>query len=262
MSEDLLFAVADRIATITLNRPAVLNSYTEQMVEGWVAALEQCKRDPDIRVVVITGVGRGFCTGGDVSGFAERAAQTPAEVKARLANGPQRLPWLLFELDKPVIAALNGIATGGGLDIALACDIRLAAESAKLAETYTRMGLLACMGGAWFLPRIVGIAKALEMLWTSEWVEAREAAAIGLVSKVIPDTELMQETYVLARKLAAAAPLSVRLSKRVLRQGLQQDLATSLDYAASNLPVARLSADHKEAVSAYNDKRTPDFRGQ
>jgi enoyl-CoA hydratase/carnithine racemase len=251
MSEDLLFAVADRIATITLNRPAVLNSYTEQMVEGWVAALEQCKRDPDIRVVVITGVGRGFCTGGDVSGFAERAAQTPAEVKARLANGPQRLPWLLFELDKPVIAALNGIATGGGLDIALACDIRLAAESAKLAETYTRMGLLACMGGAWFLPRIVGIAKALEMLWTSE-----------LVSKVIPDTELMQETYVLARKLAAAAPLSVRLSKRVLRQGLQQDLATSLDYAASNLPVARLSADHKEAVSAYNDKRTPDFRGQ
>jgi enoyl-CoA hydratase/carnithine racemase len=239
-----------------------MNAYTEPMVEEWMSALERCRVDVDIRVVVITGTGRGFCTGGDVSGFAERSAQTPSEVKMRLVRGPQRLPLAIYELDKPVIAALNGIATGGGLDIALACDIRLAAESARFAETYTRMGLLACMGGAFFLPRIVGSAKALEMLCTSEWVEAREAVQIGLVSKVYQDGELMQRAYELARRLAAAAPLSVQMTKRVMRFGVQQDLATSLEYAASNLPFVRLSDDHKEAVAAYKEKRPTKFTGK
>jgi 2-(1,2-epoxy-1,2-dihydrophenyl)acetyl-CoA isomerase len=188
--------------------------------------------------------------------------QTPAEVKARLMQGPQRIPRAMFELDKPVIGAINGIATGGGCDIALACDIRFAAQSAKFAETYTRMGLLACMGGAWFLPRMVGTAKALQMLWTSEWVEATEALALGLVTKVFPDGELMEGTYTFAHQLAAAAPLSVQMSKRVMRLGLTQDLATSFDYAASNLPVVRLSEDHKEAVSAHKEKRPPEFRGK
>ena len=262
MSRELQFAVDAHIATITFNRPEVLNAYTEAMINECLAHLDRCRTDPEVRVVVITGTGRGFCTGGDVGGFAERSGQTPAEVKARLADGPQRIPRAIFELDKPVIAAVNGIATGGGCDIALACDIRIAAESARLAETYTRMGLLACMGGAYFLPRIVGIAKALEMLWTSEWIEAAEAARIGLVSQVVPDTELIVRTYELARRLAGAAPLSVQMTKRVLRHGLSQDLATSLEYAASNLPVVRLSGDHKEAVAAYKEKRPPNFAGQ
>ena len=262
MSDEVLFRVEDGVATITLNRPDKLNAYTEAMLSAWLAALDQCRTDAGVRVVVITGTGRGFTTGGDIEGFADRAALTPGAITAHLRDGPQRLTRGIAELDKPVIAALNGIATGGGLDIALACDIRFAAESARFAETYARMGLAPGMGGAYFLPRIVGVAKALEMLWTSDWVDAQEAQRIGLVCKVFPDAELMQNTYEFAHRIAAAAPLSVQLIKRLVRAGLQQDLATSLEMAATNLPTVRTSDDHQEAISAFKEKRTPKFRGK
>jgi enoyl-CoA hydratase/carnithine racemase len=262
MSEQLLFQVDDGVATITLNRPDKLNAYTDEMQEEWLRALEQCRTEADIRVVVITGTGRGFTTGGDVGGFADKAMQSPAGVKARLIEGAQRLPRAITALDKPVIAALNGIATGGGLDVALACDMRFAAESARFAETYVRMALIPGMGGTYFLPRIVGIAKALEMLWTGDWVDAREAERIGLISRVFPDAELMKGTYEFARRVAAAPPLSVQLIKRVLLMGLDKDLATSLEVVASNMPIVRTSDDHKEAVSAFKDKRPPIFGGK
>jgi 2-(1,2-epoxy-1,2-dihydrophenyl)acetyl-CoA isomerase len=261
MSDELLFQIDDRVATITLNRPDKLNAYTEAMLSAWLAALAQCQTDSNVRVVVITGTGRGFTTGGDIEGFADRAALTPAAISAHLRDGPQRLTRGIAALDKPVIAALNGIATGGGLDVALACDIRFAAQSARFAETYARMGLAPGMGGAHFLPRIVGVAKALEMLWTSDWVDAREAERIRLVSKVFPDAELMQGTQDFARRIAAAAPLSVQLIKRLVRAGLQQDLDTSLEMVATNLPIVRKSGDHQEALSAFKEKRPPNFRG-
>jgi enoyl-CoA hydratase/carnithine racemase len=260
-SEELQFQVEGGIATITLNRPDKRNAYTDEMLEEWLKALAECHRDPDIHVVVITGTGNSFTTGGDVGGFAGKAQQTPAAVKSSLIEGAQRLPRAITALDKPVIAALNGMATGGGLDVALACDIRFAAESARFAESYARMGLIPGMGGAYFLPRIVGIAKALELLWTSDWVDAREAERIGLVSKVFPDTELMQGTYEFAGRVAAAAPLSVQLIKRMVRFGLDKDLTSSLEMVASNLPIVRTSEDHKEALSAFKEKRPPIFRG-
>ena len=261
MSDELLFKITDGIATITLNRPDKLNAYTEAMLSEWLAALEQCQTDAAVRVVVITGTGRGFTTGGDIEGFADKAALTPEAITAHLKNGPQRLTRGIAELDKPVIAALNGIATGGGLDVALACDIRFAAQSARFAETYARMGLAPGMGGAHFLPRIVGVAKALEFLWTSEWVEASEAERIGLVSKVFPDAELMQSTYEFARRIAEVAPLSVQLIKRLVRAGLNQGLSASLEMVATHLPTVRTSDDHREAISAYKEKRKPNFRG-
>jgi len=262
MSENLKFEASNGIATITLNRPEKLNAFTDEMLDAWLAALEECRLDDTIRVVVMTGTGRAFSTGGDIGSFATNASKSAASIKARLSEGVQRLPRAIAELDKPVIAALNGIATAGGLDIALACDIRFAAESAKFAETYVRMGLIPGAGGAYFLPRLIGVAKAMELLLSARYVDAREAERIGLVNKVFPDSELMSETYAFARTVAEGAPLAVRLIKRIVRLGLGKDLATGLELAASNLPVVRSSEDHLEAIAAFKEKRPPVFRGK
>jgi len=262
MSDYLVFEIKEGIATIRLDRPDKLNAFTSDMLETWLAALEECRTNPDVRVIVITGTGRAFTTGGDVSSFSASASQTPAAIKAHLTEGVQRLPRKIVDIDKPVIAALNGIATGGGLDIALACDIRFAAESARFAETYARMGLIPGVGGAYLLPRIVGVAKALEMFWTADFVDAREAERIGLVSKVFPDAELMAGTYAFARRIADNAPLAVQLIKRIMRLGFETDLSTALEIVATNMPIVRTSEDHKEALSAFKEKRPPQFKGQ
>jgi enoyl-CoA hydratase/carnithine racemase len=262
MSDLLKYDIADGVATITLNRPEKLNAFTGEMLEKWLLSLEDARTNPEVRVIVMTGTGRAFTTGGDVDGFSASAKQTAAGIRKHLVDGVQRLPRKLAEIDKPVIAALNGFAAGGGLDIALACDIRFAAESARFAETYAKMGLIPGAGGAYLLPRIVGTAKALEMFWSSDWVEAREAERIGLVNKVFPDAELMDGTYAFARKVAAGAPLAVQTIKRLVRQGLDTDLGTALDFAASNMPIIRTSEDHREALAAFKEKRSPHFKGQ
>lgn len=262
MSEYLHYHIDQGIATITLDRPEKLNAFTDDMLEAWLAALEDSRVNPDVRVIIITGTGRAFTTGGDVGTFSASSTQTTAQIKSRVAEGVQRLPRKIQEIDKPVLAAINGLATGGGLDIALACDIRIAAQSARFAETYARMGLIPGVGGAYFLPRIVGVAKALELLWTADFIDAAEAERIGLVSKVFPDTELMEGTYAFARRIADNAPLSVQLIKRVMRFGLDKDLATALEIVAANLPIARSSEDHREAVQAFKEKRQPRFTGR
>ena len=262
MSDQLRFDINDGIATIRLDRPEKLNAFTDDMLEEWLAALEQCRTSDDVRVIVITGTGRAFTTGGDLDTFSAKAAQTPAEIKASVMEGAQRLPRKITEIDKPVIAALNGLAMGGGLDIALACDIRFAAESARFAETYARIGLIPGVGGAYLLPRIVGWAKAAEMFWTADFIDAREAERIGLVSKVFPDAELMEGAYAFARRVAAGAPLAVQLVKRVMRAGLDKDLDTALEIVASAMPIVRASEDHKEAVTAFKEKRQPRFVGR
>jgi enoyl-CoA hydratase/carnithine racemase len=262
MSEHLRFEASHEIATITLNRAEKLNAFTDDMLEEWLHVLEECRKRDDIRVIVITGTGRAFSTGGDVDGFAASASKTAAGIKARLVEGVQRLPRSIAELDKPVIAALNGVATAGGLDIALACDIRFAAESARFAETYVRMGLIPGMGGAYLLPRIVGVAKALEMLWGADYIDAREAERLGMVNKVFADSELMAKTYEFARRVCEGAPLAVQLIKRLVRMGLDKDLTTGLELAAANLPVVRSSEDHLEAIAAFKAKRQPKFTGK
>jgi len=262
MSEFLKFEIDNGIGLITLNRPEKLNAFNDDMLEQWLNALEQCRIDPEVRVIVMTGTGRAFTTGGDVETFSASAAMTPARIKARVAEGVQRLPRKIAEIDKPVIAALNGFATAGGLDIALACDIRFAAESARFAETYARMGLIPGVGGAYFLPRVVGMAKALEMFWTGDWVDAREAERIGLVNKVFPDDDLLARTLEFARRVADGAPLAVQLIKRVMRFSMDKDLATAHEIVAANLPIVRTSEDHAEAVLAFKEKRPPKFVGK
>lgn len=262
MTDNLKFEVRDRIATITLNRPEKLNAFTDEMLERWLLALEECRTREDVRVIVITGTGRAFTTGGDVKSFATNASKSAMDIKSRVQEGSQRLPRKIVEIDKPVIAALNGIATGGGLDVALACDIRFAGESARFAETYARMGLIPGVGGAYFLPRIVGVAKALEMFWAADFVDAREAERIGLVNKVFPDADLLPKTYEFASRVADGAPLAVQLIKRIVRLGMNTDYSTAMELAAANLPVVRSSEDHLEAVAAFKEKRQPVFKGK
>jgi enoyl-CoA hydratase/carnithine racemase len=262
MPELLRFTIDLGVATITLNRPDKLNAFTAEMLEDWLAALDACRTSSEVQVIVITGTGRAFTTGGDIQALGAAAEQTPASIRDKLVHGTQRLPRKLAEIDKPVIAALNGFATGAGLDIALACDLRFAAESARFAETYARMGLVPGIGGAWLLPRLVGSAKALEMFWSGDWVEAREAERIGLVNKVVPDAQLMEETYAFARRLAQGAPLAIQGIKRLVRMAREQDFVTSLEVAATSMITVRSSEDHKEAVAAFKDKRTPLFRGR
>lgn len=262
MSDKLLFDVKEGIATITLNRPEKLNAFDDEMISAWMDALEHCRTSDEVSVVVITGAGRAFCAGGDIGTFKDRAAATPANIKRDLMEGRQQLPKKVAELDKPLIAAINGHAYSGGLDVALMCDLRFAAESAKLAETYARIGLLPGVGGAWYLPRLIGTARALEMFWTGEPLSAREAERIGLVNRVFPDDQLMAGTYAVARKIADGAPLSNRLIKRILYQGLDSDLNTALDTVAAHLPLVRASEDHREAMQAFKEKRKPRFRGR
>ena len=260
MTEHLKFVVEEAVATITLDRPDKLNAFSDEMLDAWLAALEECRTRDDIRVVVITGTGRAFTTGGDIEGFGSSASNTAAAMKRRVSAGIQRLTQTIAEHEKPVIAALNGIATGGGLDVALACDIRFAAESARFAETYVRMGLIPGGGGAYLLPRIVGAAKALELLWSGDFIDAREAERIGLVNRVVADAELMTETHKFARRVAEGAPLAVQLIKRLVRMGADKDLATGLELAAANMPIVRSSEDHLEAIAAHREKRKPNFK--
>ncbi|OGA45747.1 MAG: enoyl-CoA hydratase [Betaproteobacteria bacterium RIFCSPLOWO2_12_FULL_62_58] len=262
MSEHIIFDVSSKIATITLNRPEKLNAFNDEMLDAWVDALEECRTSDAVNVIVITGKGRAFTSGGDVAKFGDMAANTPANISKRIRENTQRLPRKLDEIDKPVIAALNGFAAGGGLDVAMMCDIRFAAESARFAETYALMGLIPGAGGAYFLPRLVGTARALEMFWTSEYIDAYTAERIGLVNKVFPDDQLMAKTYEFAERVAKSAPLAIRLIKRVVYQGLSTDLRTALDLVASNMPVVRTSEDHQEAVRAFREKREPQFNGR
>ncbi len=257
----LLYQVAEGVATITLNRPDKLNALSDDMVTDWVAALDEARHDDMVRVLVVTGAGRGFCLGADVGKMEQAGGVTPISVRERLEQGLQRIPLSLSTFAKPVIAAVNGVAAGAGLDFALMADLRFAASSARMAETYARLGLVPGAGGAWFLPRIVGSAKALEMLWTADFVEAEEALRIGLVNRVFPDAELMPRTLEFARRLASMPPLSVQFIKQAVYQGQAADLKTGLSQITSYLAIARTSQDQAEAMAAFREKRVGHYYG-
>jgi 2-(1,2-epoxy-1,2-dihydrophenyl)acetyl-CoA isomerase len=261
MAESLQFEVANHVATLTLNRPEKLNAFTYEMLETWSKLLEQCGQRDDIRVVVLTGAGRAFCAGGDVDSFGAIAATTASAIQSEVRY-TQQVQRAITRLNKPVIAAINGFATGAGLDIALACDMRFAAESARMAESYVRLGLLPGFGGTWLLPRLVGLGRAMEIVTTGDFVEAREAERIGLVNRVYPDVELLPKTLEIAQRIADNPPLSVQAIKRITLAGLGIDFEDALELAATNLPIVRGSADHREALAAFKEKRKPVFHSK
>jgi enoyl-CoA hydratase/carnithine racemase len=254
MSRNLSFSVEDGIGRIVLDRPERMNAFTFEMIDAWAAALEECRRDEAVKVVVVTGTGKAFCSGGDIVEMGDRLEQMPEERKSELFDRIQRIPLALEALDKPVIAAVNGAATGAGMDMALMCDIRYAATSARFAETYVNVGLVPGAGGAHFLPRVVGAAKALELFWTGKFIDAEEALRIGLVNQVFPDATFAAEVDRIAQKIAAAPPMTVRMIKRAVYQGLRGDLRSNLDTISSHYAVITSTRAHQDAVRAFVEK--------
>ncbi|MEW6256454.1 MAG: enoyl-CoA hydratase-related protein [Pseudomonadota bacterium] len=251
MSEHLKFSVEEGVGTILLNRPERMNAFTFEMIAAWTDALQRCRTDPAVKVVVVTGAGEAFCSGGDIVEMGDRLEQKPAQRKAELFEKVQRIPLALEDIDKPVIAALNGVATGAGLDLALMCDLRYAARTARFAETYMKVGLVPGAGGAHFLPRLVGASKALELFLTSDFIDAEEALRIGMVNKVFEADTLRDEVMSIARRIARAPELPVRFIKRAIYQGLRSDLRTSLDLISSHYAVVTSTDEHKAAVRRF-----------
>jgi len=255
MSEQLLFSVTEGIARITLNRPERMNAFTFEMIDAWTAALQQCRTDDAIKVVLLTGAGSAFCSGGDIVEMGDRLQHTPEQRKNELFNRIERIPLALEDLDKPVIAVVNGVATGAGMDMALMCDIRYAATSARFAETYVKVGLVPGAGGAHFLPRLVGVSKALELFLTGDFLDADEALRLGIVNKVFPDETLLEEVEKIARRMAKAPSLTLRMTKRAIYQGMRNDLRTNLDLISSHYAVITASQEHRDLVHKFIAER-------
>ncbi len=261
--QDIIYTKEESIATITLNRPDRRNAFSPEMLEGIYRALEDAAKDDKVRVLILTGTGQAFCTGGDVKAMAEEFNQPGEEGKGREQKASDMpLYALVYRFEKPVIAAINGVAVGGGLDLALACDIRIASDKARFAEVYIRRGLIPAGGGTYFLPRLVGVDRACQLIWTGDMIDAREAERIGLVTMVVPHEDLESATRELAEKLAKGPPLAIQRAKRAIYEGLGMDLESTLEYVAPIMKELQQTEDHKEGARAFVEKREPLFKGR
>ena len=265
----LFETVEPAIAKITLNRPDHMNAYTNPLCDEVVDALRHYMEDDALRCLILTGAGRGFCAGGDVSGSPREGEIKSISYRNKqmghgqeMRVGMHRLIATLHRMDKPVVAAINGAAVAGGLTLALACDFRIAADTAKLGDTSGKFALLPDEGGAWFFPRMMGLDRALKMSLLHEVYSAAEAEKLGLVTEVVPAAELMPRALAFAREIAKRAPLAVRLAKNMMRKGLDSSLENSLDDAALSVMIANPAQDVREGSSAFFAKREPKFEGR
>ncbi|MFA7249005.1 MAG: enoyl-CoA hydratase-related protein [Dehalococcoidia bacterium] len=264
---DIQYGVADRIATITLNRPERMNAFSERMLAEWAGAIRRAQDDDAVRVVIVTGAGRAFCAGADLreSGDEDRVLLTsrnPGERRNALRLSVHRVPQALQYLDKPYIAAVNGAAVGAGMDMASMADIRISSDAARYGMSYVTVGLVPGDGGAWLLPRLVGVQKALELIWSGELFDAAEALRIGYVARVVPHDRLIEETRAYARQLAAGPPVAVQLAKRLVYRGMQQSFPEALEAAQAAFTIVQSTEDAREGPLAFREKRSPDFQGR
>ena len=261
--ETLTVETTERVCTITMNRPKVYNALNDALTFELQETLKAAERDPEVRVLILTGAGKAFCSGQDL-----------ADLKAKYVPGytPHLGPDLhkrynpivrrIRQMEKPVIAAVNGVAAGAGLSFALACDLRVASEEASFTEVFINVGLIPDSGSTWTLPRLVGHAKAMELCMTGDKINAAEALRIGLVNRVVPGEKLMDETRTLAAKLAALPGRGLALTKRLLNQSWENDLRAQLETEGYCQETAGLTEDHTEGVMAFIEKRTPVFKGR
>ena len=266
--ETILLKKENHIATITMNRPEVLNAINNQLVEELVAAMKEIEQDDEVRVMVLTGAGRGFCAGADVRTMPGGGGQpilsweaSPEEVQRGL-NLILNLCVCLRKLSKPTIAMVNGVAAGAGFGLALSCDMRIGSEKARFVLASDRVGLVPPLGLTWLLPRILGYSKAAEIAFTGRPVEAEEAERIGILNKVVPATELERETMALGQQIAKGPPIAIKLTKQLLYYELHRDLEPHLDIAAAYQTMCHYSQDHREGVAAWREKREPRFQGR
>jgi len=261
MAAKVLIRKEETVAWITLNRPEVLNALDPEMIHNLAQTLSNASQDEEVRAVVITGAGRAFCAGGDVK-VQKQFLDQPLAARTERARVLQWLTRHITNMEKPVIAAVNGIAVGAGCELALVCDMIIASEAAAFGEVFVKRGLVADMGGMFFLPRLVGVAKAKELLFSGDVIDAREAERLGLVNRVVSTDRLELEAMELARRLARGPTKAIGLTKRVINKSMATDLETSLDYALQALTICYYTEDHAEATRAFAEKREPQFKGR
>jgi len=260
--EEIIYTKEDGVGLVTLNRPHLLNAFSIKMQEEWVAAVEEAKYDDEVRVLVVTGAGRGFCSGADVKSLARRE-ELPVGMRRNVERlTVQRLPRALESLDKPYIAAVNGPAVGGGFDVATMADIRIASDRALFSINHLRIALLSADGGYYFLTRVLGLPKTLELVLTRRLFDAQEALALGYVSKVVPHDELMSVTMNMARDLAKGAPVAMQTAKRLIYRCLDQTLDEHLEDMEAAMTIVRGTEDALEGPRAWAEKRVPNFKGR
>jgi 2-(1,2-epoxy-1,2-dihydrophenyl)acetyl-CoA isomerase len=250
---------------LTLNNPEQSNAITSEMVESLCAVLKHADFDRDIKVIILTGEGKNFCSGGDVKAMSEKTGMFQGdadELRRRYMQGIQQIPKTLEDVSTPVIAMVNGAAIGAGCDLAMMCDLRVGSEATKFGETFTKIGLIPGDGGTFFLQRVVGFAKAMEMTLTGDIYQGQVAKDAGLLTTLVKDSELRTETEKLAEKVAGNAPVAQSMAKKALKISYLHDLHTSLDLLAAFQGITQRTQDHFEALEAAKNKRPPDFQGR
>ena len=264
-SDEVLYEVSEGIATLTLNRPERLNTISGPMLARLTQLLIQANEDPKVRVVVLTGTGRAFCAGLDLvdathgSGIGSEKQASSVSVNLDLRNTP---PTVLFAMDKPTICALNGSAAGYGMDTAMGCDIRIMAQSAKMAAAFVKRGVVPESGGTWILPRLIGWAKAAELIFTGRTLTAQESLEMGLANHVVPDAELAAKTRSIALEMANNAPLAVQSAKRLMRMGLNETFNDHVHHVYLQFLQLVRTQDFREGMTSFLEKRPGDFKGR
>lgn len=257
--ETILYTLDAGVLTIALNRPDVLNAFNRRMTDEIQSALKQAERDPDVRCIVFTGTGRAFSSGEDLKA---RSAEGESDFGSTLRERYNPIVLKMRNIEKPVLGSINGVAAGAGCSLALACDMRIASDKARFIEVFVRVGLVPDSGSSFFLPRLVGLGKALEMAFLGDEVGAEEALQLGLVNRVVPADQLESATHELALRLAKGPTKAIGLAKRAMNRALHMDLEQILDYEVHAQEAAGASDDHKEGIAAFLEKRTPEFRGR
>lgn len=260
--EEVLFRREGQVEVITLNRPEKMNAFSYNILYALIERFEELHQDDDARAIVITGEGRGFCTGADLTGGGARGdANTPMGMRLSTHIYSRTIRSMAL-LEKPIIGAINGDAAGAGCNFALACDLLVASEKARFIQVFVRRGLVADAGGTFFLPRIIGLARAKELMFSGEPVDAQRALELGLVVKVVPHEKLMEEAMGMASKLAQGPTRAIGMIKRMLNRSFESDLETALEMEASMQGIAVSTSDVVEGVTSFLQKRSPEFKGE
>ena len=260
--QDIVYAKEDGIATITLNRPETLNALTPTMTAEWIAAIEDAKKDDTVKVLVVTGVGRGFCSGENPRSLASIRTEGSSGQRASPSDATYGVAGALLDFYKPYIGSINGAAAGAGMDLASLCDIRIASDRARFGMVYVRMGVTPANGGCYLLPRIIGVTKALELIWTGRLIDAQEALKIGYVSRVVPADELAAATKELAGELAKGPSIAIQWDKRLVHQCLDLDLKSAFRAHSEVISMVLRTEDAREGPRAWVEKREPVFKGR